>query len=201
MNLAFQLGSVLWIRHVISILESPRLTLRHWQPSDLPVFAEMNADTEVMRYFPSVLSREDSDALAEKIQYRIKQNGWGLWAAALKSNHEFIGFIGLNPKPADSGFPNAPFVEIGWRLAKSYWGNGYAPEAGQAVLQFAFTQLALNDIYSFTTIDNTPSRRVMEKLGMKNTHMDFNHPDLPDDHPLARHCLYHISLTDWQHTV
>lgn len=178
-------------------LQSARLVLRSWHTSDFLAFAKLNADSEVMRYFPKMLSRAESDALANSIQQQIAKNGWGLWAAALQETREFIGFIGLSEKPEDSGIPNAPMLEVGWRLARPFWGNGYAPEGAQLALRFAFGTLNVSEVYSFTALENRASRRVMEKIGMSNTHKDFDHPDIATHHPLRRHCLYRISANDW----
>lgn len=179
-------------------LETKRLRLRSWKAEDLPVFADMTADPEVMRYFPAPLSREESDAGARRIQGLISQRGWGFWAAELKETGEFIGFVGLHFQEEGVAIPNTPFVEIGWRLAKSHWLKGYASEAAREALRFAFEQNIADAVYAFTTLENIPSQKVMEKIGMSNTGQDFDHPRLLDKpSAVKRHCLYRITRDEW----
>ena len=177
---------------MIHEIETERLYLRQWRQSDFAIFAEMNADPEIMRYFPKLLSPELSDVIANKCQQLISDNGWGFWAVSLKDSFKksdtFIGFVGLNDTHAD--LPFAPSVEIGWRLHKEYWGQGYATEAAQASLKFAFEKLHLNEVVAFTAVINKPSQRVMERIGMTNTQHNFYHPALKPNHPLAEHVLY-----------
>ncbi len=175
-------------------LRSPRVLLRQWQDSDRGPFAALNADPEVMEYFPGMLSRADSDALADRITTGIAERGWGLWAAEVTGTGAFAGFVGLNPANFDAPF--TPAVEIGWRLARSHWGQGIATEAAHAVLDYAFGGLTLDEIVSFTSTTNVRSQRVMQNLGMQHDPADeFEHPALPEDHPLRRHVLYRIAPT------
>ena len=170
-------------------LETERLKLRAWQESDLQPFAELNADKDVMHYFPSVLTREQSDTLADKFQHLILDHGWGFWAVELKATGQFIGFTGLNTQPEQFIF--SPCVEIGWRFAKQYWHQGYATEAAKACLKFAFETLQLKEVVSFTAVHNTASEHVMQRLGMQAM-FEFNHPALTQESPLSRHILYKI---------
>ena len=170
-------------------LETDRLKLRAWQESDLQPFAELNADKDVMLYFPSVLTREQSDNLADKFQHLILDHGWGFWAVELKATGQFIGFTGLNTQPEQFIF--SPCVEIGWRFAKQYWHQGYATEAAKACLKFAFETLQLKEVVSFTAVHNTASEHVMQRLGMQAM-FEFNHPALTQESPLSRHILYKI---------
>ncbi|MGR3976540.1 GNAT family N-acetyltransferase [Acinetobacter sp. 1207_04] len=170
-------------------LETERLKLRAWQESDLQPFAELNADKDVMHYFPSVLTREQSDNLADKFQHLILDHGWGFWAVELKVTGQFIGFTGLNIQPEQFIF--SPCVEIGWRFAKQYWHQGYATEAAKACLKFAFETLQLKEVVSFTAVHNTASEHVMQRLGMQAM-FEFNHPALTQESPLSRHILYKI---------
>ena len=170
-------------------LETERLKLRAWQESDLQPFAELNADKDVMLYFPSVLTREQSDNLADKFQHLILDHGWGFWAVELKATGQFIGFTGLNTQPEQFIF--SPCVEIGWRFAKPYWHQGYATEAAKACLKFAFETLQLKEVVSFTAVHNTASEHVMQRLGMQAM-FEFNHPALTQESPLSRHILYKI---------
>ncbi len=180
----------------ITELETQRLKLRQWKPSDLPDFAKLNADPAVMEYFPSTLSETDSNAIAEKCRSLIIERGWSFWAVEEKSSNQFIGFVGLHT-PKDS-LPCAPCVEIGWRLSKRFWNRGYASEAAQSALAFAFEALRLEEVVSFTTVSNQRSKNVMKRIGMTNSHKNFHHPDLPDTHPLAEHVLYTITREQWQ---
>jgi len=168
-----------------------RLKLRQWQAQDKNAFADLNADTEVMKYFPQRLSTEQSHALADKLQRLIEQQGWGIWAVEETELQQFIGFVGLH-KP-DKNIPCAPCVEIGWRLAKAFWHKGYATEAAMASLEVAFDQLHFKEIVSFTAITNQPSQALMQRLGMVNTEQNFKHPDVPEGHPLSEHVLYRIT--------
>jgi RimJ/RimL family protein N-acetyltransferase len=170
-------------------IRSARLRMRSWRPSDREPFAALNSDPRVMRYFPALASRDESDALADRIAAHLAKNGWGLWAVEISGVTPFAGYIGLATPRFEAHF--TPCVEIGWRLAAAYWGKGYATEGARAVLTFGFEQLALDEIVSFTTESNLPSRRVMERVGMThNPADDFDHPGLPCNHHLRRHVLY-----------
>ncbi len=179
-----------------SNLETERLLLRQWREQDLPVFASLNSDPEVMEYFPNLLSREESDAMAQKCKALISERGWGFWAVELKNSGEFIGFVGLH-KPKLT-LPFSPCVEIGWRLLKKHWGNGYATEAAGESLRYAFETICLNEVVSFTTISNIRSRSVMNRLGLGNTSQNFQHPDMQEKHPLSEHVLYKLTKSDWE---
>lgn len=171
--------------------ETERLRLRQWREEDGAAFAELNADPEVMRHFPAVLSREKSDLLADYCKHFIEENGWGFWAIETKEDNRFIGFTGLN-RP-DNVLPFSPCVEIGWRLAASSWGKGYATEAATEALRIGFEVLNFKEIVAYTAVSNVKSRAVMERIGLLNQNEDFHHPELPRDHPLSLHCLYKIS--------
>ena len=169
-----------------------RLQLRQWQASDRAPFAALTADPDVMRYFPAPLTRAQSDAMADKIEALIAQQGWGLWAVALRSTGAFAGFVGLHVPAA--ALPFQPCVEIAWRLAHHAWGQGFATEAATAALAVAFGPLQLPEVVSFTTRSNLPSQAVMQRLGMvRDLAGDFLHPDLPAQHPLHSHVLYRLS--------
>jgi RimJ/RimL family protein N-acetyltransferase len=144
-----------------------------------------------MEFFPKTLDRVESDARAAQIRDALDRRGFGLWAAEVPGVAEFIGFVGLAVTGFEAHF--TPCVEIGWRLAYDHWGRGYAPEAARAVLDFGFGQLALEEIVSFTAQVNQRSKSVMERIGMtRNPTDDFDHPSLPDGHPLQRHVLYRV---------
>jgi len=173
-------------------LRTNRLCLRRWCATDRQPFAALNADPRVMEYFPALLPREQSDALAARIEGHFERHGFGLWAVEIVDIAPFAGFIGLSVPRFEAQF--TPCVEIGWRLAAGYWGCGYATEGARAVLAFGFEQLRLAEIVSFTVTHNLRSRRVMERLGMtRNPADDFDHPALPEGHPLRRHVLYRIA--------
>lgn len=170
-------------------LRTDRLLLRAWRESDREPYAALNADPIVMEFFPAPLSRAESEAHVDRILAHFDEHGWGLWAVEVPGKEEFIGFIGLAIPRFEARF--TPCVEVGWRLARSAWGSGYAPEGGTEALRFAFDELALDEVVSFTSVRNAKSRRVMEKLGMTHDPADdFDHPTLPFDSPINRHVLY-----------
>jgi ribosomal-protein-alanine N-acetyltransferase len=173
------------------MLETERLLLRRWQDSDREPFAAMNADPRVMEFFPSTLTREESDRLIDDIESHFDNRGFGLFATELKSERALIGFIGLHVASFQAHF--TPCVEIGWRIATPYWGKGLATEGSREVIRFAFEWLRLESLVSFTVPENVASRRLMEKLGMTHDPAeDFDHPRLPPGHRLRRHVLYRL---------
>jgi RimJ/RimL family protein N-acetyltransferase len=176
-------------------VETERLRLRQWRPSDREPFAAMNTDPEVMRYFPATQTREASDRSIDVWQAELLERGWSNWAVELKEGGVFLGFIGLTvPRRA---LPFMPCVEIGWRLARAHWRQGYATEGARGALRVGFTQLQLPEIVSFTAVVNRPSRAVMERIGMINANEDFEHPAVPEGNPLRTHCLYRLSRSRW----
>jgi len=170
-------------------LRTPRLCLRPWRDADLAPFAAINADPRVMEFFPRPLDRAESDAMAARIRDDIAARGYGYWAVDVPGVSDFIGFVGLSVPRFEAHF--TPCVEIGWRLAAEHWGRGYATEAARVALAFGFGELALDEIVSFTVPANLRSRAVMERVGMTRSPADdFDHPALPDRHPLRRHVFY-----------
>jgi RimJ/RimL family protein N-acetyltransferase len=144
-----------------------------------------------MEHFPGTLTRRESDELVDRIEAGFAENGFFLWAVELRASGEFIGFTGLAAPGFEAHF--TPAVEIGWRLARSAWGHGYATEAARAALEFGFEEVGLKEIVSFTTPLNRRSRAVMERLGMSHDPADdFEHPSLPPGHPLRPHVLYRL---------
>ena len=176
---------------MIHELETDRLKLRQWRPSDYPTFAAMSADLRVMEYFPNLPTLDESYALASKIEELITEKGWGLWALEIKDSQKFAGFVGLH-EPIMT-LPFSPCVEVGWRLGYEFWGQGYATEAAKAALKFAFEVLELTEVVSFTATQNLRSQAVMKRLKMQNTCENFAHPKIPIDHPLREHVLYRIT--------
>jgi RimJ/RimL family protein N-acetyltransferase len=176
-------------------LDTPRLRLRQWRESDREPFAALNADPVVMEFFPSLQSRDASDASINAWQSQFASQGWSNWAVELRTSGEFLGFTGLSvPRRI---LPFSPCVEVGWRLARKHWGRGYAAEAARAALEVGFTPLALPEIVSFTLVRNVRSRAVMERIGMSNANQDFEHPGVPESHSLRLHCLYRIRREEW----
>ena len=172
-------------------LHGPRVRLRAWYDADLAPFAALNADPEVMRHFPALLTRAESDAFAARVRAHIDAHGFGLWALEVPQIG-FAGFVGVSSKvPFDLSMPwllPEPH-EIGWRLARAAWGRGYATEAAALALRHAFEVLRRPQIVSFTALGNTASQRVMQRIGLVRR-AEFLHPRLPERHPLRPHVVY-----------
>lgn len=166
-----------------------RLILRPWRESDRQPFASLNASPDVMRYFPNTLTPAESNGMVDVIEQKMAINGWGLWAVEEKRSGAFVGFVGLNVPSYP--LPFSPCIEIGWRLDSAFWGKGYAPEAARKALEIGFEQYGMSEIVSFTAMVNTPSQRVMDKIGMVRGE-EFDHPALEAGHPLRRHVVYRI---------
>jgi len=183
---------------VVHIIEpdTPRLRLRQWRESDREPFAALNAAPEVMAFFEAPQSRAASDASIDAWQLQIAEQGWSNWAVELRSSGEFIGFTGLSAPRRTFSF--SPCVEVGWRLARRFWGRGFATEAARAALKVAFERLALPEVISFTALGNLRSRAVMERIGLRNTGQDFEHPGISPGHPLRLHCLYRLTREQWR---
>ena len=172
-------------------LSTARLLLRRWADADRGPFAALNADPEVMRYFRGPLDRAASDAFIDRIESSFDELGYGLWAVELRSSGEFIGFTGLARQTFAAHF--TPAVEVGWRLARSAWGHGYASEAARRAIANGFDDFGLAEIVSFTYVNNVRSRAVMERIGMtRDPADDFEHPRLPADSRLRPHVLYRL---------
>ncbi len=175
----------------VNEIRSDRLLLRPWRPADLDSFARINSDPAVMEFYPALLSRAETEAMIDRIEAHFTLHKFGPWAAELRATGEFIGYIGLVVPRFVAPF--TPCVEIGWRLAAAHWGRGLATEGARAVATHGFDVLGLRELVSFTVPANHRSRRVMEKLNMTRNHADdFDHPLLPDGHPLRRHVLYRL---------
>jgi RimJ/RimL family protein N-acetyltransferase len=171
--------------------ETPRLRLRQWRESDRSPFAALAADPEVMAFLLPLPTGADSDAMVARLKSRIDENGWGFWAVEHKESGEFAGFTGLNVPLA--ALPFSPCVEIGWRFARKWWGQGLASEAARGALQVGFERLGFDEIVAFTAFGNLRSAAVMERIGMhEDTAGAFDHPAVPEGHALRRHRLYRI---------
>ena len=162
-------------------LRTERLVLRHWREADRAPFAAMGADPEVMRFLPALLTRAQSDALVDRIRTHFAEHGYGLWVVEVDG--AFAGFTGLQW----SGVTGQRALEVGWRLARAYWGQGYATEAARAAIDVGLRQVP--EVVSFTAISNAASERVMQCAGMRRVG-EFDHPraELPEH--LRRHVLY-----------
>ena len=177
-------------------LDTERLHLRRWRFFDRPPFAALNADPEVMAHFPSTLTEEESDALVDRIRAQFDELGYGLWALEVRGQGEFIGFTGLALQTFPAPF--TPAVEVGWRLARSAWGKGYAIEAARAAVADGFERVGLEEIVSLTAVTNRRSQAVMERLGMtRDPAEDFEHPNVPEGSPLRPHVLYRLDRATW----
>ena len=171
-------------------LRGPRVLLRQWEERDRPWFAELNGDPVAIEFFPSTLTREQSDAMVDRLRAVIEEKGWGFWC--LEIDGHCAGFTGLNIPTFDAPF--MPAVEIGWRMLPRYWGHGYATEAARLALDYGFGVLNAGEIVAFTAPGNRRSRAVMARLGMRHDVAgDFDHPRVPPGNPLRRHVLYRIS--------
>jgi RimJ/RimL family protein N-acetyltransferase len=176
-------------------LRTERLQLRSWRDDDLEPFAALNADPAVMEFFPGPLDRAHSDAMVGRMQQRLDDRGFGFLATERLDTAELIGFVGLSVPRFDAPF--MPAVEIGWRLARSAWGHGFATEAARRVLEDGFDRVGLAEVVSFTAAANERSRAVMRRLEMSHDPADdFDHPMLPEGHPLRRHVLYRLRKRD-----
>jgi RimJ/RimL family protein N-acetyltransferase len=177
-------------------IATDRLILRQWRDADRAPFAALNADPEVARYLRGTLDRAGSDALVDGFVADWAEHGLGLWALERKADGRFLGYTGLRRPRFEAHF--TPAVEVGWRLARDAWGQGYATEAARASVGFGFDTLALEEIVSFTVPDNVRSRRVMERLGMhRDPAEDFDHPRFEPGHRLRRHVLYRLRQEEW----
>ena len=153
-----------------------RLVLRQWREGDREPFAALNADPEVMRHFPALQAREQSDALIDRASVQIAEHGWGLWAIEEAGTGAFLGFTGLAVPRFEASF--MPAVEIGWRLRRDACGHGYASEEARAALEVAFGEAGLTEVVSFTAVGNERSRTVVFRIGMiRDPAEEFDHPD------------------------
>lgn len=177
-------------------LETQRLKLRDWEEKDLLPFQRMNANRQVRRFFPSILSYRRSELDMQAMQNNLQREGIGLFAVELKESGEWIGFVGLNYLPKNSKYPfkELPFYEIGWRLIPEVWDNGIATEGAKAVLEYA-AKKGIDEVYSLAAAENTASRRVMDKIGMQHFD-DFELPTISKIHPLRQQVRYYKKLNE-----
>ncbi|UCG40594.1 MAG: GNAT family N-acetyltransferase [Acidimicrobiia bacterium] len=177
-----------------AVFTTERLRLRRWQEGDVAPFAAMSVDPDVMRYFPSFVSQEDTRALVQRFDGVFDEHGFGPWA--LEHDGEFVGFTGLLVHTFPAHF--TPAVEVGWRLRREAWGRGFATEAAREALRIGFEEHDLDEIVSMTVPANVRSVAVMERLGMTRDRADdFDHPRVEEGSPLRRHVLYRLSRSQW----
>ena len=178
-------------------LRTARLVLRPWRDDDLPAFAALNADPDVRRYFPSVLTRAESDANAALLRSFFEGRRFGPWAVEVPGETPFAGFVGIWPTAFETPF--TPCIEIGWRLAREHWGKGYATEGAKAALAFGFEEAGLAEIVALVAPGNRASRAVMDRIGLvEDPDGAFDHPRLAEGHPLRRHLLYRLGRERWR---
>lgn len=173
------------------MIATERLILRPWKDDDIAPFAALNADPQVMEFFPSIRTEEQTKASVAKVQVAYARDGFCMFAAELHATGEFIGFVGLSK--LDFAIPGVaqPTVEIGWRLARAHWGKGLATEGARAMVRYAFDTLRLTEIVAIAVPANVRSLCVMEKIGMQRApDLDFDHPRIPAGHALQRHVVY-----------
>lgn len=171
------------------MLEGARVRLRDWREADRAPYAALNADPAVREYFTGLMTRAECDAQIDRFAAHLAQYGFGFWALEIPGVADCAGFVGL--KHLGDTDPIGPGVEIGWRLARAAWGQGYATEAARLCVDFAFRQLGLPELLAWTAAANQPSRRVMQRLGMVLAR-EFDHPRIPPGHPLRPHVLYRL---------
>lgn len=172
------------------IFESERLGFRTWRDSDREAFSDLSSDSEIMKYYTNLLNEEESNDLIDRFKTHMAAKGFGAWAVEIKETGEFIGCIGFLTVVFDAKF--APCVEIGWKLDKKYWHEGYATEGGLACLEYGFENLGFDTIYSFTASVNQSSINVMKRIGMTYQY-EFEHPRVSPDSELKTHVLYKIT--------
>jgi len=177
------------------MIRTERLILRPWRDDDIEPMAAINADPLVVRHLPGPMTRAETEAMIARKRAHLAKHSFASFAVEAPGVAPFIGYVGLQRPNLDAHF--MPAVEIGWRLASAYWGKGYATEAARASLRFGFEDLNLDQIVSFTVPANKPSWAVMERIGMtRDPRDDFDHPRIPEGHPLRRHILYRMARVD-----
>jgi len=173
------------------LFTSERLGFRTWSDLDLEEMTHLNNDPEVMKYFPGVQDSDKTMGFIQKMHTQYKINEFCYFAVELLGTQEFIGFIGMTKQ--DFGLERGEFVDIGWRLKRSVWGQGLAPEGAKACLDYAYTQFGIKEIYALAVKSNLPSLRVMEKIGMKHEETFIYHKLI--EYPKLKECvLYRINL-------
>ncbi|MDC7995536.1 GNAT family N-acetyltransferase [Altibacter sp. HG106] len=173
------------------LLKTDRLGLRNWKDSDFPPFIAMGQDPEVMRYFPKLLSTQESEDLIQRFLQHFILHGFTYFAVERLDTSEFIGFTGLMHQNFESDF--TPCVDIGWRYKPSAWGYGYATEAARACLNAAYQKFNVTDVYSVAPQQNQASIAVMKRIGMSYD-STFTHPSLFEESSLNPCDVYKKTL-------
>lgn len=174
-----------------ALIETERLVLRDWRDEDRAPFAAMSADGEVMRHLNGPTGRAASDALIDRLRGEA-QTGFTFWAIERRADGALLGFCGLR-RGGHAGTPVVDVLEIGWRLRRDVWGQGYAREAAQVSIEWGWAHCPDSEIFAWTVAANTGSWGLMERLGMRHRlDCDFDHPVFASDHPLSRHIVYSI---------
>jgi RimJ/RimL family protein N-acetyltransferase len=177
-------------------IETERLILREWYEEDITPLLAICRDPQVMEFLGPLETEDGIRAAISRQQVYQANLGHCYWAIERKVDSEMIGFCGIQPEPA--GTPIAGLPDVGWRLGRACWGQGYAREAAQASLDWGFANLPDDAIWAITVFANTRSWGLMERLGMVRHHnLDFDHPRVPDDSPLKRHITYSIRRAIW----
>jgi len=183
-----------------TVVTTARLVLRPFTDVDREPFFALNTHPDVVASLGTSPNRAESDAMVERYTAELEREGWGFWAVEVPGGAPFVGMVGLHRLPP--WIPAAPAVEAGWRLHPDHWGHGYATEAAVASLRYGFGEAGLDEIVAYTTTVNARSQAVMERLGMvRDVDADFDHPQVPEGHPLRRHVLYRASASQLRPTV
>lgn len=180
------------------MIRTERLVLRRWRDEDRPPWVALCADPEVMEHFQGTTPADVANGFIDKVERHWDEHGWGLWALEVPGVSPFIGHTGLWPATHALGYES---VEVGWRLARPYWGHGYVTEAAREALRFGFEDVGLETIVSFTVPANERSWRVMERIGLERVpDGDFDHPsvDAAAYPRLVRHVLYRLDRATWR---
>jgi len=171
------------------VIETERLVLRPPMDDDRPAVAAINGDPEVGAWLASVLTREESDAMIDRVLAHIDEHGFGFWVAERKADRSVIGLIGLIAMGED--LPPGPAIEAAWRLSPAAWGQGYATEGARVVVDWALDDLHAPEVVAITARSNLRSQAVMRRIGMvAEPSRDFDHPRLAQDHPLRPHVTF-----------
>ncbi|MBV1887734.1 MAG: GNAT family N-acetyltransferase [Urechidicola sp.] len=166
---------------------SSRLGFRNWEFEDIEKMHLINIDKDVMEFFPSIPTYNETEAFVLRMQQSYAKNGYCYLAVDILETKEFIGFIGLSHQTFEADF--TPCIDIGWRLKKSAWGKGFATEGAKRCLEFRVDTFNLKSICSIAPVLNLKSQQVMEKIGMHKI-KTFLHPEIENGHPLQKCVLY-----------
>jgi RimJ/RimL family protein N-acetyltransferase len=172
------------------LFTSPRLGFRTWSVQDIVPMSLINADPEVMAFFPAVSSEEQTREFVERMQRQFDERGYCYYAVDRLDTGDFIGFIGLSLQTFEADF--TPCVDIGWRLRRSAWGQGFATEGARRCLEYAFEDLDLICIYAVAPKINSRSEHIMKAIGMEKL-KEFSHPLLATDQRLRQCVLYRVA--------